>query len=155
MPEDYADTLTERATAALDDAHGAHRAAMQFVDTPADRAEHARRAHELAAYAETLLRIAREGVPSADSAAPVPATITVSHDGAVAVIRVKVGSRGAENAVSVSDVERSQAGAAFVARCVVRECLYSLGCPMDGRAHAAVERAADAIVRGESVEVEL
>lgn len=59
MPEDYADTLTDRATAALDDAHGAHRAAMQFVDTPADRAEHARRAHELAAYAETLLRIAR------------------------------------------------------------------------------------------------
>ena len=59
MPEDYADTLTARATAALDDAHGAHRVALQFVDTPTDRAEHARRAHELAAYAETLLRIAR------------------------------------------------------------------------------------------------
>ena len=59
MPEDYADTLTERATAALDDAHGAHRAAMQFVETPTDRAEHAGRALSLAAYAETLLRIAR------------------------------------------------------------------------------------------------
>jgi hypothetical protein len=59
MPEDYAATLTARATAALSAAHDAHRVAMQFGDTPTDRAEHARRARELAAYAATLLRIAR------------------------------------------------------------------------------------------------
>lgn len=59
MPEDYAATLAARATDALDSAHDAHDAALLFGDTPTDRAEHARRARELAAYAETLLRIAR------------------------------------------------------------------------------------------------
>ena len=60
MPENYAATLTARAAAVLEDAHDALRTAVQSsADTPADRAEHARRAHELAAYAETLLRLAR------------------------------------------------------------------------------------------------
>ena len=59
MPEDYADTLTARATAALDSAHYAHEIAAQHYGPAAERTEHARRAHELAAYAQTLLRIAR------------------------------------------------------------------------------------------------
>lgn len=59
MPEDYAATLTARATDALSDAAAAHRAAVDALSTPAVRTEHARRAHELAAYAETLMRIAR------------------------------------------------------------------------------------------------
>lgn len=55
-------TLTERAERALGAAHIASNEARESGST-ADRAEHARRARELAAYARELLAIVRESEP--------------------------------------------------------------------------------------------
>lgn len=57
-------TLTERAERALGAAHIASNEARES-GSPADRAEHARRARELAAYARELLAIVRESEPVA------------------------------------------------------------------------------------------
>ncbi len=51
--------IDARIVVALAAAHSAYRASASDIDSPHDRAEHARRAHELAAYAETLMRISR------------------------------------------------------------------------------------------------
>lgn len=60
MDNDTIGILTERAFGALTDASEAAHDANSSALAPVVRAEHARRARELAGYAKTLLRIVRE-----------------------------------------------------------------------------------------------